>query len=65
METKDLTNILDIVTNLVSGDRKINQDIVEVRDFKVATSKLIARLDTTAPRDGGPDAAFKAIKNHR
>ena len=65
METKDLTNILDIMTNLVSGNRKIDQQSPEVRDFKAATSRLIERLVANAPRDHGPDTAFKAIKDQR
>lgn len=65
METHDLTHILGIVINLVSGDRTINQESNEVRDFKVATSTLVARLDATASRDDGQEAALKAIRDHR
>ena len=65
MRSADLTNILGIVINLVSGDRTIDQEITEVRDFKAAASKLIARLDETAPRDDDPDPAPKAIKDLR
>jgi hypothetical protein len=70
METRDITNILGIMTNLISGDRKIDQEWAEVRDFKVATSKLITRLIETAsvetaPWGHGPDTVFKAINDHR
>ena len=59
MGTQDLSNILGIVVNLVSLDQTIDQQCDEVRDFKVAASKLIARLVEIAPRDGDPDTAPK------
>lgn len=57
MNSQDLGNILDIVTNLVSGDRTIDQESTEVRGFKDATSKLVARLIQSAPSEGEPKIA--------
>lgn len=65
MGTQDVSNILGIVINLVSLDRTIDQQCTEVLDFKVAASKLMARLVEVAPRDGDPDAALKPIKDRR
>lgn len=49
MAHQDLANILGIVVNLVEVDRTLDQDIIEVRDFKVAASKLIAKLSVSPP----------------
>jgi hypothetical protein len=63
MSSQDLINILDIVINLVSGDRAIEQDSTEVRDFKVAASKLIAHLTAALPRSGAKVGAQQAINS--
>lgn len=48
MGSSDLINILGIIVNLVSSDRTVDQESEEVRAFKVATSKLIARFNADA-----------------
>lgn len=57
MNSQDLANILGIVTNLVLGDRTIDQESTEVRGFKDATSKLVARLIQSAPSECEPEIA--------
>ena len=57
MGIQDVTNILGILFNLVSNDRSIDQESTAVRDFKAATTKLIARLEA-APSDAAPGIAL-------
>jgi hypothetical protein len=56
MHSKDLTTILDVVINLVSGDRELDQNVTEVRDFKVSASRLIAQLNATKPKGVANDS---------
>lgn len=57
MGSQDLVNILGIVSSLVTGDRAIDQNSTEVRDFKEATSKLMAHLTVTVPGNVAQNAA--------
>lgn len=62
MGSNDLVNILDIVVNLVSNERAIDQESTEVRDFKVSASKLMAHLSV---KPSGADADVDAQQTLR